>query len=316
MGRRFRKLEPYMWRKPAVRRLDTDTKLVWAYLLSCPYQVLCPGLIVASEMMIAEDLFGSQDAEPEELVRDLVRVQHSVSSLQAEGFIKIDKSARVIVVLRAVSHNMPDNPNIIKGWFAALKEVPDCDLRHEWLRGAYAQLAEEFGVSDRRAKMLADALSGDQQPLALVEPSGGQESEPSQEDTGEDTDPELAKLTQTVRTSEHLGEAFRLVDFMAEEIKRETPQWKATYKRIKWVVPMEAMLRLDKRPAREVAEIIRWAVKDDFWSGNILSPATLRKQYVKLYKQKQRGSNEPKTGNKPEGYKHGKSLREEIANAE
>lgn len=318
MGRRFRKIEPYMWKKPAVRRLDRDTKLVWAYLLSCPYQVLCPGLIVASDIMIAEDLFSDPDADeidPHEFARNLGNVQLSLGILLEKGFVEIDREARVIVVKRAVSHNLPDNPNIVRGWVSALAEVPRCELRDRWVRLACAQLVEEFGARDAKVRVLESAIAGEQDELPMMEPPAGEDSDTGQGgDPAED--PEIEKLPATVRESPHFDEAVRLVDFMASEIRRETPQWKEKFNRSKWIHQMEAILRIDKRPAREVAEVIRWAVSHEFWSSNILSPSKLRKQYVTLIKQRTRDKRTPQEGVESPNYKHGKSLRQEVTNAD
>jgi len=320
MARRFRKIETYMWRSPKVRRLDADTKLCWAYLLSCPHQVLCPGLIVASDIMIAEDLFADPDAvqsTAEETVKNLVRVQSSLDLLQSKGFIKIDRGARVIVVLRAVSHNLPDNPNVVRGWISALGEVPACELRAEWLRGAHAQMTEAFGATDAKVKVLTDALEGKQKDSPLEPPGDG----PTSNEVGDAERPDLSndqeadELSATARASASFGDAEKLVAFMEAEIKKENPQWKVKYNHKIWVRDMDRLLRLDGRTPREVAEIIRWAAQHDFWSSNILSPTKLRKQYDQLLIQKSRNGKGPKQGADKGEYKHGKSLRQEVENA-
>ena len=300
-----------------MRRLDTDTKLVWAYLLSCPHQVLCPGVIVASDMMIADDLFTDPDADeitPSDFAHSLGRVQTSLDILLDKGLIKIDRKARVIVVLRAVSHNLPENPNIVRGWVAALREVPGCKLRDEWPKLAHTQLVEAFGHGDARCRVLAKAIGGSQQELPVAEPDDGCDSDPSPAPDAEEGSV-IAKLPTTVRESPHFEDAVRLVDFMAAEIQRETPQWKGQYSNAKWVQQMDAILRLDKRNVREVAEIIRWAASHDFWSSNILSPAKLRKQYVTLAKQRERDAPVQTKAKESPNYKHGKSLRQEVSDA-
>lgn len=49
-----------------------------------------------------------------------------------------------------------------------------------------------------------------------------------------------------------------------------------------WAKDMDAILRLDKRPADEMEKVIRWCQSDGFWQNNILSPGKLRKQYDQL----------------------------------
>lgn len=45
---------------------------------------------------------------------------------------------------------------------------------------------------------------------------------------------------------------------------------------------IDLMIRIDKRPSKEIEEVIEWALNDDFWWRNILSGDKLRKQYDKL----------------------------------
>jgi hypothetical protein len=49
-----------------------------------------------------------------------------------------------------------------------------------------------------------------------------------------------------------------------------------------WITDMERLIRIDERAPSEIARVIRWSQADDFWSRNILSPATLRKQFDRL----------------------------------
>lgn len=49
-----------------------------------------------------------------------------------------------------------------------------------------------------------------------------------------------------------------------------------------WANDVRLMRERDKRSRREIAELFDWANKDDFWRTNILSPATLRKQWDRL----------------------------------
>lgn len=49
-----------------------------------------------------------------------------------------------------------------------------------------------------------------------------------------------------------------------------------------WSDDFRKIVELDKRDTKELKAVIDFATKDPFWSTNILSPSTLRKQYVKL----------------------------------
>jgi len=49
-----------------------------------------------------------------------------------------------------------------------------------------------------------------------------------------------------------------------------------------WANTLRLMLEADKRDPVEVGKVFTWANQDSFWSSNILSAASLRKQYDKL----------------------------------
>lgn len=80
---------------------------------------------------------------------------------------------------------------------------------------------------------------------------------------------------------------FRLSKFLLENIKKNNPNMKEPNLQT-WSKEFDYILRLDKRNLNEVKEIIVWCHQEDnFWSGNILSPKSLRKHFDKLRMQKQ-----------------------------
>lgn len=50
-----------------------------------------------------------------------------------------------------------------------------------------------------------------------------------------------------------------------------------------WRTSARLLLDTDNRPLPVVLEVIAWVTKDQFWSGNILSVPTLRKQFDRLF---------------------------------
>lgn len=56
----------------------------------------------------------------------------------------------------------------------------------------------------------------------------------------------------------------------------------------KWATDIRLMIDRDKRTPEEIWHTFVWANDHDFWSANILSPGTLRKQFDKLAAQKSR----------------------------
>lgn len=55
-----------------------------------------------------------------------------------------------------------------------------------------------------------------------------------------------------------------------------------------WANTIRLTIASDKRSGKEVQDMIVWATQDEFWSGVILSPTSLRKHFDKMLAQKNR----------------------------
>ena len=64
-----------------------------------------------------------------------------------------------------------------------------------------------------------------------------------------------------------------------------TPKW------AEWANTIRLMRMQDHRTHHEICELLQWASKDDFWSENILSPSSLRKQWDRLTTKRNRNQN-------------------------
>lgn len=62
----------------------------------------------------------------------------------------------------------------------------------------------------------------------------------------------------------------------------------------KWLSDMERLHKIDERSWEQITKAIEWCQADDFWRGNILSPAKLRKQYDQLRLAAQRSTKQSK----------------------
>ncbi len=60
-----------------------------------------------------------------------------------------------------------------------------------------------------------------------------------------------------------------------------------------WAIPMDLLLRVDKRDYARTLALIAFATADDFWRTNILSPGKFREQWDRLDAQAQRQSKRP-----------------------
>jgi len=51
----------------------------------------------------------------------------------------------------------------------------------------------------------------------------------------------------------------------------------------KWALHIDRMIRIDSRSVEGIEKVIRWCQEDEFWQNNILSTASLRRQYDTLW---------------------------------
>lgn len=83
------------------------------------------------------------------------------------------------------------------------------------------------------------------------------------------------------RIYEETSDEMKLVDFFISEIRKNDAHFKDPNKQA-WCDEFRKIIELDKRDKREIAELIRWVQKNDFWKANILSPRKLRDKYSTL----------------------------------
>jgi hypothetical protein len=106
-----------------------------------------------------------------------------------------------------------------------------------------------------------------------INPSSEQNSRSDQEDVSN----EKKAATPPSR------EASRLTALLKSEILRNKADYRVTPKQErKWALVADRMLRLDHRKIEEVAEVIRWVQRDEFWMANVLSMDTLREKFDQL----------------------------------
>ena len=78
-------------------------------------------------------------------------------------------------------------------------------------------------------------------------------------------------------------EANKLAELLKTEILRNKPDYRITQGQLrKWAQTADRMLRLDRRSEDQVAALIRWAQRDEFWMANVLSMDTLREKFDQL----------------------------------
>lgn len=130
----YRKLELGMWTDLDFTELSAPQpcgQWLWVYLLTGKRTTPFPGLVVAREAVMADDLRWSLEA-----FRD------AFGEAFAKGMVEADWNAGVVVLRKALfdgsgrprETSRPTSPNQIRGWAKSLWMIPDCELTREYLR--------------------------------------------------------------------------------------------------------------------------------------------------------------------------------------
>lgn len=137
---RYRKIDVRVWIDARFRELSRakpNGQTLWLYLLTNPDTVNVPGLYRAGEAAMAEALGW-----------DLKGFRRAFAEISARGMAFADWKARVVWIPKAIVHNPPENPNVVKGWASTWDEIPECELKAEaWseMKGFLEGFGEGFG---------------------------------------------------------------------------------------------------------------------------------------------------------------------------
>lgn len=95
---------------------------------------------------------------------------------------------------------------------------------------------------------------------------------------------DVVKIKSTnKKVFEHDSDELKLARFLKVCIKENKPDAEFKDSILQgWAADIDKLIRIDKAKVNEIAEVIEWCQKDDFWKTNVLSGASLRKQYLRL----------------------------------
>jgi hypothetical protein len=132
---RHRKIECKIWSDKKFLSLSDDGQIVFFQLLTT--QLSTPfGLFRAGVAALAEEKGWPVN-----------RYWNGLRDCSRKGLVKVDESARVILLPRFLKYNPPANPNIVRNWSTWLEEIPDSPLKSEWsqiLKRLCERLAKGF----------------------------------------------------------------------------------------------------------------------------------------------------------------------------
>lgn len=151
---KYRKVETTAWTDGRARALSQpppNGHTLWLWLLCGPRTVAIPGVVIAREAVIADDL-----RWPLEGFRE------AFAEVAEQGMARADWEAGVVVLTKALfeadgvprESNKPQSPNVVKAWAKAWAEMPDCELKAD----VFLELSAYCDILDRLSKSSTKAF--------------------------------------------------------------------------------------------------------------------------------------------------------------
>jgi hypothetical protein len=148
------------WNDAKFRELSAappNGQTLWLRLLTGPEHTCVPGIVVAWEAGLAQSLGWSPKG-----------FREAFAEAFAKGMAEGDFSNGLIWVPKAIEHNRPESPNVVKGWSDTWhNRVPECALKVKayWELKAFVE-----GMGEAFAKAFAKAF-GEGYPEGSRDPS-------------------------------------------------------------------------------------------------------------------------------------------------
>lgn len=169
-------------------------------------------------------------------------------------------------------------------WIEREKIVADLEKRSD--EGTKAARKRWDDVKKRQ-----DAIpNGSPMPEAMQDQTRPEQTRPEKTSSSEQqTRSDVARLsTQTKPSKPPSQEACRLAALLKSEILRNKGDFRVKPAQERnWSVTAQRMLEIDKRQSDQIADVIRWAQRDEFWMTNVLSMDTLREKFDQLVLKKE-----------------------------
>lgn len=138
-GERYSKVSRRMWNDARFRALSApppNGQTLFVRLLSGPELTNIPGCFQAWEAGMAQALGWP-----------LKGFQEAFGEVIEQGMARVDWSVGFIFVPKAIFHNRPESPNVVKSWKATWDELPECELKlvaHQHLKAFLEGLGKAY----------------------------------------------------------------------------------------------------------------------------------------------------------------------------
>lgn len=166
---RYRKVEVRTWGDEKFRALSSIPPCgqgLWLFLITGPHTGPIPGLFRAGRAAMAEELDWEIEA-----------FDKAFQEVFQQGMVKADFKARVMWVPKAIKHNKPESPNVVRSWATEFDLIPECDLKREAFEALKASI---HALGEPYAKAF-DETFGKAYAKALPKTMPNQEQEQEQD---------------------------------------------------------------------------------------------------------------------------------------
>lgn len=277
---RYRKIDPKVWNDQKFMSLTNNGKLIFFYILTHPALAACGAMRASIPGLAAELKWDEKD------------FREAFHELLDKDMLKHDSEACFIWFPKFLKYNRPESPNVTKAWATSLDYLPECSMKTELI-----QMVKVFleGLNKAFQKAFEEGL-GKALPYQKQKQKQKKKKIPAGKSAGLpffESDKKTAQAKKKPRTYTSSEPAYELSELLFNSILKNSPQSRMhSYQNGQkedalqsWAVDIDLLLRKDLRKQEVIKEVILFSTGDDFWSSNILSGRSLRKQWDKLVKQ-------------------------------
>jgi len=165
---RYRPVDTRLWSDRKFLACNDDGRLLWLFLLTCASSLSIPGVIVAGEASMAEDLGWTSK-----------RLREGFGDISRKG-LRMAREGRTTWLQNALRYERPSSPNVVKFWAKSWDDVPEGPLKIEiWgaLRSACKQWNNVF------VEGFPEPLP---EPLPEVSPNGSAQDQDQDQEQNQD----------------------------------------------------------------------------------------------------------------------------------
>lgn len=256
---------------------EPNAQTLWIYLLTGEVQGPIPGLFRAGLGTLADGLGWEAG-----------KTRRALQELEDAGLLERSQRPPLVWLPKAVTHNPPASPNVVKSWGSAFRELPETDLREKAIRGIRERLQGEAFLRAFDATF-PDLGKPSGKPLPKPSPKPLPKTSPNQEPR---TRTKKKKKKEEGNTSPARGLAVLLRESIRSHSPRVAGKRDGAEGVVGWEVDLEKLLRIDGASEGEVRAVIRWAHIQDpsgFWRPNLLSGRKVREHFDRLIIQARQG---------------------------